>query len=146
MTRLSTLDALGRGVANVRGNLEVVAISAAGTVGVVMVTVLALLPWFSVLGINPAWFLGARPEPADFQSWLELFAAPMQLISTLGWGFLALLIGLTAASFVFAWYYGGILGVLVAGDAQAPAGPGRDPELFRTFAPRYFAGEARRLL
>jgi len=145
VSRLSAIDALGRGIANVRGNWQVVAVSAIGTVASAAVVVLSLLPWLAAIGIDPAWFLGSGPDPTDLDQLLDLAAAPWQIFQRLGAGLLALTIGLTVASFVFAWCYGGILGVLAAGDAQAPAGPGREAAVFRTWSPRFFAGEARRL-
>jgi hypothetical protein len=146
MKRLGALDALGRGIANVRGNLELVGVAAGGTILLAGVVLLSLIPW---LGLGEAELAGlfrvatGQGQPADLYS---LARQTWAIVSNL-WGFLlALSIGLTVASIVYSWYYGGILGVLYAGDAQAPPGPRRAPELFRTWSPRFFAGEASRLL
>jgi hypothetical protein len=143
--RLGALEALGRGIANVRGNLEVVGVAAAGTIVLTGLVVLSLVPWLGLgeaeLGSLFRLVLG-QGEVADFaavgrQTWA--------IFSDL-WGFLlAISIGLTVASAVYCWYFGGILGVLVAGEAQSPPGARRAPELFRTWSPRFFAGEAARL-
>jgi hypothetical protein len=144
--RLGALEALGRGIANVRGNLEVVGVAAAGTIVLTGLVVLSLVPW---LGLGEAELGGlfrlvlGQGEVADFaavgrQAWT--------IVANL-WGFLlAISIGLTVASVVYCWYFGGILGVLVAGEAQSPPGARRAPELFRTWSPRFFAGEAARLV
>jgi hypothetical protein len=144
VTRLTALDALGRGIANVRGNLEVVLASAAGSIAVLAVVVLSLVPWLgSGAGELVRRFTAAGadvPDPA------AIFGRSLAAVSDL-WGLiLAVGVGLTAASVVYAWYFGGLLGVLAAGDAQAPPGTGRGSELFRTWSLRFFFGEASRLV
>jgi len=145
VNRLGALEALGRGIANVRGNLETAGVAAAGTLVLTGVVLLALVPWLGLDGdgLSSLFRLTAgHGQPADLaalgrQSWA--------LMSNL-WGFvLALSLATTVAFFAYCWYFAGILGVLYAGDAQAPPGPGRAPELFRTWSFRFFAGEASRL-
>ena len=143
MTRLSAVDALGRGLANVRGNLAVVATAAAGALAVLVVILLAMLPWLGAMGIELSTLLGA--DRLDLGDWAALATAPAQLLAQLGTFLLSLSLALTFASVLFSWYHGGVLGVLAAGDAQAPAGAGRPAVAFRTWSWPFFAGEATRL-
>jgi hypothetical protein len=142
--RLSTLDALSRGFANVRGNPEIVAVSVIGSLAVLAVLLLSIWPWMSAVGIDPQWLLDA-PELTDVSAWSEIAAVPSEILTRLGAFFLALTVGLTVSSIGYCWYFGGVLGVVVSGDAQAPVGGGREPDLFRTWVWRFFVLEANRL-
>lgn len=146
MKRLAALEALGRGISNVRGNFEVVGVAAAGTILLLGVVVLTLVPWLGASqdGVGGLFRLAmGQGRVADLPS---LFVSSWTLVKD-SWGLvLALAFGLTVASVVYCWYYGGILGVLYAGDAQAPPGPRRGAELFRTWSPRLFAAESTRLV
>ena len=146
MKRLSALDALGRGLSNVRGNLEVVAAATAGSVGILALVVVSLVPWLGVSILAPQRFAGGqRLEPDQIAAWLSRLASPRDLLAQAGLGLLALVVGLTAASVLYGWIWGGVLAVLHAGDAQAPPGGGRGAELFRTWSRKFFALEAARL-
>lgn len=146
MKRLSALEALGRGLSNVRGNLEVVAVAAAAAVAMFALIVLSLIPWLGSEVLKPHGLAGGRrPGPDEIAAWFERLAASPDILSQLGLGLLALLVGLTAASVVYCWSWGGVLAVLHAGDAQAPPGSGRGAELFRTWSRKFFALEAARL-
>lgn len=146
MKRLGALEALGRGISNVRGNLELVGVWAAGSLLTLVVVLLALVPFLGLGGdqlASVASLVTGRASAGDIPSLMSLTTT---LLSDL-WGLvLALTVGLTIGSIVFSWYLGGILGVLVAGDAQAPPGSGRGGELFRTWSWRFFLGEASRLV
>jgi hypothetical protein len=147
--RLTAVEALGRGTANVRANRELVGVATAGSLAIVALVFLSFLPWIAALGIDPAWFTGQQPDPEKIGELFEGLFATMgsvsELLARLGGLLLSLSLSLTLASLFFCWYQGGTLGVLVAGDAQAPAGGGREPILFRTWSRRLFLFEARRL-
>jgi hypothetical protein len=144
--RLTALEALGRGLSNVRGNLEVVAAAAAGSVGILVLVVVSLIPWLGISILAPQRFAaGQRLGPDQIVAWLSRLASPRDLLAQLGLGLLALLVGLTAASVLYGWVWGGVLAVLHAGDAQAPPGSGRGAELFRIWSRKFFALEAARL-
>jgi len=142
---LAALEALGRGISNVRGNVELVGVSAAGSLTVIAVVVLTLIPWLGLGGDDLRSLLNVVLGQGGAGDVATLGARSWQVLSHLWQFLLAFTIGSTIASFVFAWYFGGVLGVLVAGDAQAPPGPGRSHELFRTWSRRFFVGESNRL-
>lgn len=145
MRRLSAFDALGRGLANVRGNLELVAVVAGGSILVVAVVLATMIPWLGFDAADISSWLAARGEGAEIGDLAALARRVFEVFSDLGAFLLALILGLTAGSLVVSWYLGGVLGVLVAGDAQAPGGPGRPALLFRTWSWRFFVGESNRL-
>ena len=146
MTRLGALDALARGVANLRGNAEVALASALGSCVVMLVVAASLLPWLSAFGLDLGDLVGGGPvEPQAWLGWARAALSPTDLLARFGAGLVAFALGLTVASFVYCWYWGGVIGLLAAGDAQAPPGAGRAPLLFRTWSMRYFVGEANRL-
>ena len=145
MRRLSAADALGRGAANVRANRELVLVSALGSIAIVALMVLSFLPWIPALGIDASWFSAEHPDPQKVVDAIEKLGDPAELLARLGGFLLAFAVASTLGSILFFWYQGGSLGVLVAGDAQAPAGGGREPILFRTWAGRFFVHEANRL-
>jgi len=144
--KLGALEALGRGLANVHANWQVVLVSVAGSVLLVAIVLASLFPWIAALGLDVGRLLaGQGASGGDLFNALRNFLSPQDLLARLGAGLLAFTLGLTLASVVYAWYYGGVLGVLVAGDAQAPAGAGRASEVFRTWSGRFFLHEAARL-
>lgn len=145
MKRLSAIDALARGAANVRANPQLVAVSVAGSVALLVLVLLSFLPWLGAIGFDASWLTGAGPDPAKLRALADRFGSLDDLVARLGGFLLAVSLALTLASIVYCWYQGGILGVLVAGDAQAPAGGGRDALLFRTFSLPFFVHEAQRL-
>lgn len=139
MQKLAALDALGRGIANVRANWEVLLAQAAATLALAVLLVGSLVPLAIALGFTLAGLAGSPAEAffklADPGTWLSA-------------GVLAALAGATLLGTlsiaVYAWFQAGIFGVLVAGDRQAGAGPRRPRALFRTFTWSDFAGWAGR--
>jgi len=148
MTRLGAFDALSRGIANVRANPWVILVAFLATLVTVVVAIASALPWLGLLGLEPGDLVGAPRSPVDpgvlFER-LRLLFSPGELMAKFWIGLLSFTVGLTAASLIYAWSWGGILGVLSAGDAQAPPGTGRPPMLFRTWSPRLLVGEGHRL-
>jgi len=146
VSRLGALEALGRGISNVRANWEVVAVATAGSLASIALLVLALVPWLSAFGVGVRDLFGARrPGLAGVLGAAAGGLDPRQLVARLGAGAIALLLALLLGSVLYAWYYAGMVGVLVAGDAQAPAGAHRAAGLFRTWSWRFFLSEATRL-
>ena len=144
MRQLAAVDALGRGWANARANLELVGVTTLVSLAMVIIVIAAFLPWIAALGIDPAWFSSGRPDPDAVGDAIRSFFAGADLLVRVGGFLLSLLVATTLASLVYCWCQGGVLGVLVAGDAQAPAG-GREAVLFRTWSRGLFLHEARRL-
>ncbi len=146
MKRLTALEALGRGLSNVRGNVETVAAAAAGSLGGILLVVLSLLPWLGGAFFAPGGGTGHQQlRPEEILAWMERFVAAPGVLARLGLGLASLFVGLTAASIIYCWAWGGVLAVLHAGDAQAPPGSGRGHELFRIWTGKFYALEAARL-
>ncbi len=142
--RLSAFEALGRGLSNLRGNLALVAVSVAGALAVVALALLALQPLFRQLGLSFA-DVAAGGDPARVAAVFQDLDLARLLAGDLLVPMLLFLAGLTLASLVQCWFQAGILGVLAAGDAQAPPGAGRPALAFRTYSTRFFSAEAARL-
>lgn len=145
MRRLTAVEALGRGAANVRANLELLVVTTLGTVAIGLMVVLSFLPWIATLGLDPSWLSGQAPDPQRIEDFFDQLAQGGELLARLGGFLLSFSLALTLASILYCWYQGGILGLLVAGDAQAPQGPGRESILFRIWSFRHFLFEAHRL-
>lgn len=146
MRRLGALEALGRGISNVRGNPELVAVGVGGSLAVLALVVLALIPWLGADAGDLASLLRVVSGQGGIGDLPALASQSWSIVADL-WGFvLALSVALTIGSVVYCWYFGGTLGVLHAGDAQAPPGGGRSGELYRTWSTRLFAAEAGRLV
>ncbi|KAB2962622.1 MAG: hypothetical protein F9K16_08640 [Thermoanaerobaculia bacterium] len=127
--RLAGIDAIGRGLSNLRANRELVLAQCLATVLLLGLSVLSLLPLFVALGMSLADFAGTAPEEAlarlaDPGLWLS-----PGVLAALGGG---VVLG-TVAIAVYSWFQAGIFGVLIAGDRQAGAGGRRPHELFRNF-------------
>jgi hypothetical protein len=146
VTRVGALEALGRGLVNVRANAELVPAVTAGTLAVFLLLLASFLPWLGALGLDPRDLVAG--EPPDFDALAgaaRAGLAPEGIVARFGVAFTAIALGLIVSSLMYCWYWGGALGVLVAGEAQAPPGAGRAPAVFRTFSARFLLGEARRL-
>ena len=144
MKRLSAVDALGRGAANVRANLELLVVTTLGSVAIALLVILSFLPWVATLGFDLDGLSSQAPDPKRIEDLFDQLAGGGELIARLGGFLLSLSLALTLASVIYCWYQGGILGLLVAADAQAPQGAGREPILFRIWSPRLPAWTALR--
>jgi hypothetical protein len=138
LPRLSAIEALGRGFANVRANWELLPLQLAALLLGVTLTIASMVPLVIALGLT----LAEAKQPAEL---LERVLDPATWLSG---GVLASLAGcLLLGGLVigaYAWFQAGIFGVLVAGDRQAGPGPRRPRVLFRTFSWNDFAGWAGR--
>lgn len=152
-TPITAIDCLGRAIANLRANWELLPVYLAQQVAV---TVLALLS--VVVCVLPVW-MALAPElgaadldallgigDAELQRTLTdvLFALPDVLVPLAVGLLLGTLVG-GAALLVSCWFYGGSFGILTAGDRRAPAGPPSGHRGFRVFSPGDFAAAANRL-
>jgi hypothetical protein len=139
LSRLGALDALGRGLANVRANWELLLAQLGAVLLTTMLVIGSLAPLVLALGFSVA---AARADPGQE---LTRILSPATWLSA---GVLAAVVGAllvgTAAFALYAWFQAGIYGVLVAGDRQAGGGPGRPRLLFRTFSWPDFMGWAAR--
>lgn len=142
MRPLSAIDALGRGIANVRANWELALAQVAAAFVLMLLLVASLLPLGIALGATFAdldELDGSNPDAV-----LELLRPERWFSAGVLVAVLAGLVLGTLAIAVYSWFQAGVFGVLVAGDRQAGAGAGRPRELFRTFSWRDFAGWAAR--
>lgn len=141
--RLSTFDAVRRGLANLRGNAELVGVQFAQTVVTLLFVFGGLL--LPVLAIGAANLedlaVLAQLETAEPEEVLGLFAGLLEAVSANPGRLAAALVGTlivwTVGLVVWSYFQAGIYAVLAEGDRQAP--PGRMPaDVFRTFGWRAF--------
>lgn len=141
--RLSALDALSRGIANVRANRELVGIQIASGLLLAASIVVPLLLVLSRLGIPFTAFTGNDPD-ALRQAIESVQLNLDQVASMLGLGLLLLLVVGTLVFLVYCWFQAGTLAVLAAGEAQAPMTFHAPPAVFRTFSWAGYFGWASR--
>ena len=130
--RLSALDCLRRGWANLSSNWELVLVSWIGTFATLLLTLLGLVLPLVILGVDPA-----SPGRREVEDALRRLAGgapglPMALSATAAMWLLSLLF--------HCFVQAGAYGILTAADRQALPGPGRHKLLFRTFSLRDFMG------
>jgi hypothetical protein len=139
---LSAIDALGRGIGNVRANWELALAQVAALFALMLLMVASFLPLGLALGATFA-DLG-KLDGSNPDAVLELLRPDRWLsVGVLVAVVAGLVIG-TLSIAVYSWFQAGVFGVLVAGDRQAGAGAGRPRDLFRTFSWRDFSGWAAR--
>jgi hypothetical protein len=137
--RLSAIDALVRGFANLRANWELILAQLLALFLAMLLAALSIVPLVLALGVE---LTDIGQDPWDT---LARFLDPAlwlsgSVLTALG---LCLVVG-TAALAVYSWFQAGVFGVLVAGDRQAGEGAGRPWALFRAFSWGDFAGWAGR--
>lgn len=141
--RLSAIDALVRGFANVRANRELVLVQLASGLLLAASILVPLLLFFVRLGIPLSTFTAKDPEAlAKAIASIQLDLG--QLASMLGLGLLVMLVVGTLVFILYCWFQAGTLAVLLAGEAQAPASRGMPVAVFRTFSWAGFVGWASR--
>ena len=141
--RLSAIDALARGFANVRANRELVAVQVASGLLLAASIVVPLLYLLVRLGVPLKAFTANDPQAlAQTLAGMQLDFA--QLASTVGLGLLVMLVVGTLVFILYCWVQAGTLAVLLAGDAQAPPLRGAPAAVFRTFTWSGFVGWASR--
>jgi len=145
---LSAADSIHRGLVNLRANWEVVCFQWLQVLIVAVLTVAGFLPPLAVLGAADLQLLGTSGQ--DFSA---LVAQAVALTARGREAWVLLLASLVLASaiwfmamLVYCYFQGGILGVLMAGDRQAPTGRQRRWQWFRTFSVHDLRGWAGRYL
>lgn len=139
----TALDCVQRGFLSLRANLGLVWMGVAQSLLFTFLFLLSLLPPVVVIG-GVALLSEDFSDPAALERWLtDLGPQLAARLPAVALGLLAsLLIGLLAV-FVWAWFQGGILGVLLAAERQAHPEAGRRAggwQWFRTFSFREFSG------
>lgn len=141
--RLSAIDALTRGFANVRANRELVLVQVASGLLLAASIVVPLLYFFVRLGVPLKAFTVGSPE-ALAQTLAGVQVDFTQLASTLGLGLLVMVVVGTMVFVLHCWFQAGTLAVLLAGEAQAPPARSAPTAVFRTFTWAGFVGWASR--
>lgn len=143
MTERRTLpECLGRAWLASRANWQLVPLVAVQNFLVSLLLLLSFVPPLVVVAGPPPALDWTDPDPVALERWIEeLGRRAGENLPALGLALVAsTVIGLIAAV-VWAFVQAGVVGVLAAGDRQAPAaGTGGAWPLFRTFSWREFAG------
>ena len=139
--KISAIDALGRGIANLRANRELVLVQVASGLLLAASIVVPLLFFFVRIGVPLKALSGNDPE-AVARALAEVRPDLGEIASLLGLGFLVMLVVATLVFVLYCWFQAGTLAVLLAGEAQAPAGPRMPVAVFRTFSWSGFVGWA----
>ena len=139
--RLSAIDALGRGFANVRANRELILVQVASGLLLAASIVVPLLYFFVRLGVPLKAFTAGSPE-ALAQTLADVRLDFGQLASMLGLGLLVMVVVGTMVFILHCWFQAGTLAVLLAGEAQAPVMRRAPAAVFRTFTWAGFIGWA----
>jgi hypothetical protein len=141
--RLSAMDALARGFANVRANRELIAVQVVSGLLLAASIVVPVLFFLVRLGVPLRVFTAKDPE-AMAQALAAVQPDFAQLASMLGLGLLVMLVVGTLVFILYCWFQAGTLAVLVAGEAQAPVMRMAPSAVFRTFTWAGFVGWASR--
>lgn len=146
--KLSAVDAIRRGLVNLRANWELLLLQVLQVLVVSVLIVVGFVPPLAVLGFDELEMLD--PAVQDWTVVADSFAA-MVARGREAWLLLLASLVLTSAiwlmaTLVYCYFQGGIFGVLVAGDRQAPPGRPRGWPWFRTFTMVGFRGWAARYL
>lgn len=138
----SAIDCLRRAGLSLRANAGLIPLSLVQSISFTLLFVVSLVPPVLVLGGMA--LLEGEWNAALFEEWLAGLEASLAAnLAALGLAvFASLVLGLLAV-LVWGWFQGGVLGILVAAERQAPPGAeGRAGawRWFRTFSLRDFAG------
>ena len=146
--RLSAFDCVHRGLVNLRANWELVCIQWLQIVIATVLTIVGFLPPLAALGFSTAEAFDSTPS-----DWPALFSSAYGLVERAREGWVVLLVSLLVSSaiwmiaaLVYCYFQGGIFGVLMAADRQAPLGAPKAWRWFRTFSSRDLRGWASRYL
>jgi len=145
---LSATDAIRRGLVNLRANWELILFQLLQTLVVMVLVLVGFIPPLAVLGFGELDLVDA--SVAD---WTSVMASAAGLVARgrEAWVLLLASVVLSSAiwlmaTLVYCYFQGGIFGVLMAGDRQAPPGKPRGWSWFRTFSARHLRGWAARYL
>lgn len=140
--RLSVIDCLARGLGSLRANWELVVVQWLLGIVVTALVIVGFLPVLLVIGPE---VIGSLTAGADWAKavaggWPAIEERLAGLWAPLLVAALAMTLIWVLAALVYSFLTGGVLGVLMAGDRQAPAGRPRDWRWFRTFSGRDLVG------
>jgi len=145
---LSAVSCIQRGVTNLRANWELVFISWLQGFLSAFLVVVGFAPPLAVLGFASLDWMNTTPV-----EWAEFLAQMGQLMNRgseawllLGTSLLVSFAIWLAAFLVYCFFQGGILGILMTGDRQAPQGRLHGWEWFRTYSGRDLRGWGGRYL
>ena len=134
---LSAIDCIGRGVANLRANWELVLLQLAQTILCAVMVVGGGVALIMILGAS---FLLQLSDPSDWSAALERLQGFSVDVGLLAIALAATTILLTLVGLVYCWFQAGIMATLERGERQAPPAARVGSGLFRTFSLRNFAG------
>lgn len=145
---LSAFDSIHRGLVNLRANWELVLVQFLQIlIGAILVLV-GFVPPLAVLGFTDLDVLDSTGE-----DWAALMESATGLVTRGREAWVLLLASMilsaaiwTMAMLIHCFFQGGIYGVLMAGDRQAPAGKPLGWAWFRTFSVRHLRGWGTRYL
>lgn len=144
--RITAFEAIGRGLANLRANWQLVLMYFAQTVAVTVVFLLGFLVPFAAVGLERWRDLEGWEPSSGGQAWADVVA----LLADLGAPFVLGLVGAAVVWFLalvlLSWFQGGYYGVMAAGDRQAIPGRVADWRAFRTFSLANYSGWGARYL
>jgi hypothetical protein len=137
--RLPAIDALARGVANVRANSELLIVQVVSMLFIVASIAVPAVYLLQKIGIPPSLLLENDPRKVQ-EGIAGIDFDPAALVGLVGAGLLFLLVGGTVLFIFYCFAQAGTLAVLSAGDAQAPTVRSAPVEVFRAFSWRaYFS-------
>ena len=139
---LSAIDSVHRGIVNTRANWELIFFQWLQVLLVTVLSVAGLLPPLVALGFA---------RPSDLTSTISdlpaMLAGASELVDRGRDAWLHLLASLVVASaiwfvatMVYCYFQGGIYGILMSGDRQAPRGTPQGSQWFKTFSCRDLRG------
>ena len=145
---LSATDTIHRGLVNLRANWELILVQFLQILIGTVLFLVGFLPPLAVLGFSQLDFVDS--SVADWAAVMDS-AAGLVTRGREAWLLLRASIILSSviwlmAILVHCYFQGGIYGVLMAGDRQAPPGKPKSRPLFRTFSARNLRGWAARYL
>lgn len=146
--RLSASDSILRGLVNLRANWELVPVQLVQIFLVAVLVLVGCVPPLAVVGVGDLDFLDTSVE-----DWSLILESVSEMVARGREAWVLLLTSLLVsfaiwlmAGLVYCFFQGGIFGVLMAGDRQAPHGKPQGWLLFRTFSMRDLRGWGARYL
>jgi hypothetical protein len=145
---LSAVETIQRGLVNTRANWELVLVQFLQILLATVLMIAGLLPPLAVLGFAD---LDLSSSHVEDLSALMVSASDLLARGKEAWALLLAAVAVTLgiwmmALLVHCFFQGGIYGVLMAGDRQAPPGKPRTWSFFRTFSVRDLRGWGSRYL
>lgn len=146
VAKLTAFQAIGRGLANLRANWQLVLMYLAQTLAVTAVVLLGVAVPVILVGFDRLEGLDGWEPASGGEAWADFVA----LLAELGAPFFLGLLGAAVVWFLalvlLSWFQGGFYGVLAAADRQAPPGRVANAGFFRTFSLANYSGWGMRFL